>query len=78
VKDRDPKTKQFLRIPKGEKTPKMLEVEKRLGRKLEDDYREYYIEKKWGQTKMANRWLVPKGVISSGIAAARRLHGRKA
>jgi len=66
VKDRDPKTKQFLRIPKGQKTPKMLEVEERLGRSLEDDYREHYIKGKWGQTKIANKWQVPKGSIFFG------------
>ncbi len=66
MRDRDVKTGHFLRIPKGLKTPKMLEVEKRLGRTLEEDYREHYIKKGWGQTRIANRWRVPKVSIFFG------------
>jgi hypothetical protein len=33
----------------------MREVEKRIGAKLEDDYREYYFEGGHGQTALANR-----------------------
>jgi hypothetical protein len=44
----------------------MLEIEKRLGRTLEEDYREHYIKEEWGQTKIANRWQVPKGLIFFG------------
>jgi hypothetical protein len=56
-------TGQFMPTPEGEKTSKMLEVEAYLGRTLEEDYHEYYIEKKWGQKKMANRWKVARGLI---------------
>jgi hypothetical protein len=44
----------------------MLEIEERLGCTIEDDYREHYIKQKWGQTKIANRWRVPKGLIFFG------------
>jgi hypothetical protein len=66
VRDRDVKTGQFLPLPKGQKTPKMLEIEKRLGRSLEEDYQEHYIKEGWGQKKIANRWRVPKGLIFFG------------
>ena len=55
-----------MRIPKGQKTSKMLEIEKRLGRTLEEDYHEHYIKEEWGQKKIANRWRVPKGLIFFG------------
>jgi hypothetical protein len=41
----------------------MREAEARLGRTLEEDYREYYIGKQWGQAKLADRWRVPRGLI---------------
>jgi 5-methylcytosine-specific restriction endonuclease McrA len=44
----------------------MLEIEKRLGRTLEEDYQEHYIKDEWGQKKIANRWRVPKGLIFFG------------
>ena len=57
-----PKT-QFVRTPKGQKTPKMLEVEQMLGRTLEEDFREYHLEKGWGQKRLAYRWGVKKNLI---------------
>ena len=56
-------TGQFIATPEGEKTPKMLEVEERLGRTLEKDFQEYYIEKRWGQKRLANRWQVQRALI---------------
>jgi 5-methylcytosine-specific restriction endonuclease McrA len=41
----------------------MLEVERRLGRTLEEDFREYYVEKGWGQLRIANRWGVDRNLI---------------
>ena len=41
----------------------MLEVEARLGRSLEEDFQEYYIEKGWGQKRLANRWGVGRNLI---------------
>ena len=55
-----------MRIPKGQKTPKMLEIEKRIGCTLEEDYREHYTKKGWGQTRIAHRWRVPKVLIFFG------------
>lgn len=40
----------------------MVEMEKRLGRKLEDDYREHYIKKKWGQTNDLAELFVKNGL----------------
>jgi 5-methylcytosine-specific restriction endonuclease McrA len=47
----------------GVKTPRMLEVEARLGRTLEVDFREYYVEKLWGQKKLTQRWGVTRAAI---------------
>jgi hypothetical protein len=58
-----PLNKLFARTPEGQKTPKMLEVEQRLGRTLEEDFREYHIEKGWGQQRIANRWGVRKNLV---------------
>jgi len=53
----------FARTPEGQKTPKMLEVERRLGRTLEEDFREYHLEKGWGQQRIANRWGVRANLV---------------
>ena len=66
------KTGQFLPTPKGQKTRKMLEVEQELGRTLEEDFREYHIEKRWGQKRIADRWGVPRGLIFSNNLRSRR------
>jgi len=58
-----PSNKLFVRTPEGQKTPRMLEVEQRLGRTLEEDFREYYIEKDWGQIRIAKRWGIPRNSI---------------
>jgi 5-methylcytosine-specific restriction endonuclease McrA len=47
----------------GVKTRRMLEVEARLGRTLEEDFQEYYVEKGWGQKKLANRWGATRAAI---------------
>ena len=57
------KTGQFRPTPIGQKTPKMLEVEAHLGQTLEDDFCQYYIKKRWGQKKLANRWGVGRNLI---------------
>src|SRR5205823_7764629 len=44
----------------------MLEIEKRIGCTLEEDYREHYTKKGWGQTRIAHRWRVPKVLIFFG------------
>jgi hypothetical protein len=58
-------TGRFLSTSTGQKTPKMLEVERRLRRSLEEDFKEYHIEKGWGQTRIANRWGVQRNLIFS-------------
>ena len=65
-----PKT-QFVRTPVGQKTPKMLEVEQMLGRTLEEDFREYHLEKGWGQKRLADRWGVKKNLIFCSNPRAR-------
>ena len=57
------KRTQFQQTPLGTKTARMLEVEKRLGVSLEDDYREHVVEKGWGQRRLANRWGVKRQTI---------------
>ena len=54
---------QFQGHVAGVKTPRMLEVETRLGRTLEEDFAEYYVEKEWGQKKMSKRWGVTRTSI---------------
>jgi len=49
--------------PPGKKTPKMLEVEKKIGCSLEEDFNEYYIKKKWGQKRLAKKWRVGRNLI---------------
>ena len=44
----------FRSLPIGKKTKKMLEVEERLKKKIEELWDEYYIKKEWGQKKMEN------------------------
>jgi hypothetical protein len=65
-----PKT-QFVRTAAGQKTPKMLEVEQMLGRTLEEDFREYHLEKGWGQKRLADRWGVRKNLIFCSNPRAR-------
>ena len=61
----------FVRTPEGQKTPKMLEVEQRLGRTLEEDFREYHVEKGWGQQRIAIRWGVRKNLVFCSNPRAR-------
>jgi 5-methylcytosine-specific restriction endonuclease McrA len=53
----------FQRTPEGQKTPKMLDVERRLGRTLEEDFREYYLWKGWGQIRLSKRWGVQRKTV---------------
>jgi hypothetical protein len=53
----------FVRTPTGEKTAKMREVEKRIGRTLEEDFQEYYVVKGWGYRRLGKRWGVDHNVI---------------
>jgi hypothetical protein len=54
---------QFRPHAPGVKTPRMLEVEARIGRTLEEDFREYYFDKNWGQKKLTSRWGVTRSAI---------------
>ncbi len=63
----------FSKIPLGIKTPKMLEVEKRLGCYLEEDFKEYYDKKNWSQKKMAERWQVPRGLIFQDVKRGNKI-----
>ena len=57
--------------PEGQKTAKMLQGEQRLGRRLEEDFREYYVEKGWGEQRIAKRWGVKKDLIFHSSARNR-------
>jgi len=61
----------FKRTNPGEKTVRMLQVEARLGRSLEEDYREYYLDKGWGQKRLADRWGVKRNVVFESSARNR-------
>jgi hypothetical protein len=50
------KTTQFKRTPDGVKTSRMLEVQKRIGATLEDDYKAKYLDGGWGQKRLADHW----------------------
>ena len=61
----------FQRTPEGQKTPKMLEIERRLGRTLEEDFREYHLEKGWGQKRISKKW----GVLTNTVFVSRPRNG---
>ncbi|MGE5352282.1 MAG: hypothetical protein ACM3S2_08635 [Ignavibacteriales bacterium] len=64
---------QFNAIPLNQKTPRMLEIEKRLGRSLEEDFNEYYVKRGWGQKRIAQRWGVQRQLIfGHGYRSKRR------
>jgi hypothetical protein len=66
------KETQFKPIPDGVKTPKMIEVEQRIGRALEHDYGLNYLDGPMGQKRLANRWRVPRAMIFGPLAGGRR------
>ena len=66
------KQTQFKRTPAGAKTARMLEVERRIGRTLEDDYQEHYLHGPWGQKRLANHWGVSRGQIFGYLRGGRR------
>ncbi len=61
----DSKSGRFLPTPKGQKTPKMLEVERRLGKTLEKDFSEKHHKQGWGQKRISQSWGVPRGLVFS-------------
>ena len=75
---RNIKTGQFLKIKKGTKSSRMIEVEKLIsklvGRKitLEQDYKNQYLNGDLGQKKLANRWGVNRGQIFGSLRGNRR------
>ncbi len=66
------KQTQFQPQPEGVKTPRMLEVEKRIGRTLEEDYKTNYLDGRMGQKRLANRWGVARGQIFGNLRGGRR------
>jgi hypothetical protein len=70
------KNTQFKRTPEGEKTPRMREIEKRIGRPLEDDYRDFYLKNRGrrgnGKKALANRWHLTRGQIWGPVGPGRR------
>jgi hypothetical protein len=66
------KQTQFKRIPEGSKTDRMLQVEKRIGRSLEEDYEEHYLSGHMGQKRLADRWGVARGQIFGVLRGGRR------
>ena len=68
----DPKSGRFLPTPKGMKTPKMQEVERRLGKTLEKDFQEKHHKLGWGQKRISQSWGVPRGLAFSLNMRGRR------
>lgn len=66
------KQTQFKRQPEGVKTARMLEVEKRIGRTLEEDYKINHLDGRMGQKRLANHWGVARGQIFSKLRGGRR------
>lgn len=68
------KSTQFQKTPDGQKTALMLRVEQRIGRTLEEDYREFYrpYERGRGRKALANRWRVSRQLIFGPLAPGRR------
>jgi 5-methylcytosine-specific restriction endonuclease McrA len=63
---------QFKRTPEGAKTERMLEVEKRIGRTLEEDYEENYLRGRLGQKRLANHWGVARNQVFGVLRGGRR------
>ena len=63
---------QFQPNPPGQKTSKMQDVERKLGRSLEDDFDEHYVKQQWGQKRMADRWGVKRSLIFGNLPGGRR------
>lgn len=68
----DPKTGRWLPLAKGERPPKMKEMENKLCLKFEDDYKKQYLSGKMGQLRFAKRWGTTKGMIFGHGPAAKR------
>lgn len=69
----DSKTGQFLPIPKGQKPPKMIEMEKKLGLDFKQDFYENYFNGELGQKRFAQRWGVSKNLIfANNLRGGRR------
>jgi hypothetical protein len=62
----------YVRTKPGQKTARMQAVETRLGRTLEEDYEEYYVQKGWGQIRLAKRWGVKRSTVFESNARGRR------
>ncbi len=62
----------FRRTQAGHKTDRMLRVEARVGCSLEEDYRHYYLEKGWGQKRLADRWGVKRNTVFESNTRSRR------
>lgn len=56
-------TMSFKRTAPGQKTARMLQVEARLGRTLEEDYHDLYMGRNWGQRRLARHWGVGVNVV---------------
>jgi hypothetical protein len=69
----DPKTGRILPTKIGEKTEKMLEVERQIGRTLEEDFQDYYVTRGYGQKRLAQRW----GVHRQNIFGTSTRDGRR-
>jgi 5-methylcytosine-specific restriction endonuclease McrA len=50
----------------------MLKVGEQIGRTLEEDYRLYYVDGKYGQKRLANRWGVKRQLIFGSLPGRRR------
>lgn len=69
----DPKTGRFLATPKGQKTQKMISMEKELGVSFEEDYKNQYLSGKLGQKRFSARWSCSRSLIfSSNLRRGRR------
>ena len=69
----DPKTGQFIPIPKGEKPPKMKDMEKKLGLDFIEDYKKCYLNGELGQKRFAQRWGVSRNLIfANSLRGGRR------
>lgn len=65
------KTGQFMPIPKGKKSPKMIDMETQLKVKFEDDYKERYLSGEIGQKRFSSRW----NVSNKSLIFGRNLRG---
>ena len=69
----DEETGQFIPVPRGEKPPKMKDMEEKLDMDFIEDYKKNYLNGELGQKRFAQRWGVSRNLIfANNLRGGRR------